>query len=451
MPMLFGELRRFGRETLIYGLSTVVARFLNFLLLPLYTHQLSPADMGVVGAVFSYIAFGNVLYGHGMDFAYMRHSKEGREPFSTAFWSLALAVLPLSLALSLADAAVGRLLGVPGDLVDYAAWILALDALTLLPFAELRMQRRAGSYALVKTANIVLTLGLNYVLLVHLKLGLRGVLISTLAASFATFLMLTPVFLASLRAEFDRATHSSLLRFALPLVPAGLGSMIVQVLDRPLLVHLAGAKAAGVYHANYRLGVFMMLVVSMFDAAWRPFFLQHGDQPRLLARVCTYFTAGAGLVFVGVTVFARDIAALLMPPEYWTGVAVVPVVTLGYLFNGLYVNFLAPVTLAKKTERVAWATAAGAAVNVAANLALIPRLGLMGAAWATLAAYVVMAGVMLSAGRRLFPVPYEWGRLAHAAGAAAVCLALPKWLAVPAYPALLLVTGFLRPELRSAR
>lgn len=453
MPML-GELRRLGTETVIYGLSTVVARFLNFLLLPLYTHQLGPAEYGVVGALYSYIAFGNILFVRGLDFAFMRHAKEGEDAFATAFWSLLSTALPLALGLHLAAGTLARLLGVPPDLLRYSAWILALDALAAVPFAELRLSHRAWAYAGVKTAGIVLTLVLNYVFLVKLGLGVRGVFLATLVASSATLAMVAPVFVTRLTASFNGATHLQLLRFAWPLVPAGLGSMAVQVIDRPLLFHMLGQEAAGVYQANYRLGIFMMMVVNMFDAAWRPFFLQRADKPEspaLFARVCTYFTAGALFVFLGVTVFAADIARLLIHPDYWWGLGVVPLVTLGYLLNGLYVNFLAPATIAKRTSLVAWATGAGAAVNIGANLYLIPRMGLLGAAWATLAAYGVMAALMWASARKLYPVPYEWGRLLHAGAAAAACLFLPKWAALPAYPVLLLATGFLRPELRSAR
>jgi O-antigen/teichoic acid export membrane protein len=451
---MFGELRRLGTETVIYGFSTVVARFLNFLLLPLYTHQLSPAEYGVVGALYSYIAFGNILFVRGLDFAYMRHAKEGEEPFSTAFISLLGTALPLALLLHLAAGALGRLAGVPADLIRYSAWILALDALSAIPFAELRLAHRAWAYAGIKTAGIVLTLALNYVFLVRLGLGVRGVFLATLVASSATLAMLAPVFMTRMTAAFNGVTHAQLLRFAWPLVPAGLGSMAVQVIDRPILFHMVGEEVTGVYQANYRLGIFMMMIVNMFDAAWRPFFLQRADKPEgpaLFARVCTYFTAGALFVFLGVTVFAADIAALLMTPDYYPGIHVVPLVTLGYLFNGLYVNFLAPVTIAKRTGLVAWATAAGAAANIAANLLLIPRLGMMGAAWATLLAYVVMAGLMWASGRKLYAVPYEWRRLLHASCAAAACLFLPKWWALPAYPVLLLATGFLSRELRSER
>ncbi len=433
---MFGELKRLGRETLIYGLSTVAGRALNFLLLPLYTHCLSPSDYGVVATLFAYLAFGSVLYAHGMDFAFMRHAGEedGRE-FSTSFWSLAGAACLLSLGLHAFAEPARAALGLPegsADLVRYGAWILAFDALALIPFAELRLSHRAGVYAGIKAANIAMNLALNYVFLVVLRLGVRGVFLASLVTAAATFVMVSPVLAGRLRAVFDKGLHRALLRFALPLVPAGLASMSVQVIDRPILKYLTDDATVGLYQANYRLGIVMMMVVNMFDAAWRPFFLEKKAAPdadKVLARVLTYFAFGASLVFLAMTFFVDRLVAIPLPggrplihPAYWGGLAVVPVVTLGYLFNGFYVNFLAPVTLAKRSELVAYATAAGAAVNVAANFALIPRLGMMGAAWATLAAYAAMAGALYFFGRRVRPIDYEWGRLARLGAAVALAV-----------------------------
>lgn len=465
---MLGELRRLWRETAVYGLSTVVGRLLNFILLPLYTHSLTPAEYGIVAIVFSNIAFLNVLYGYGMDFAFMRFSKavagEDRGDFSTPFWSMAATSLLFSGVLHVFAGPLAFLCGIPAayvDIIRYGAWILALDTLALVPFAELRLSHRAAAYAGIKVANIVINLSLNYVFLVVMKMGVRGVFLASLLAACASFAMVAPVLMTRLELRFDRELYRKLLRFALPLVPAGLASMMVQVIDRPILKHLTDDSVVGVYQANYRLGILMMMVVNMFDAAWRPFFLQRSTRPdakELFARVLTYFALGAGLVLLFITFFIEDLVALpllggqpLIHRAYWGGLAIVPVVTLGYLFNGLYVNFLAPVTLAKRTDLVAYATATGAVVNISANFLLIPRFGMMGAALATLVAYVAMAAVLYVMGRRVYPIPYEFGRLAHL-GACLAALAfafyrLPplmtvKVLLLAALPLTLWATGF---------
>ena len=474
---MFSDLKRLGRETLVYGSSTVVGRLLNFLLLPLYTHCLTPADYGVVATVFTYIAMGNVLYSHGMDFAFMRFSKtDGPDTgdFSTPFWSLLVTALVFSglihvFATPLAVAAL-----VPGELSDiirYSAWIMALDALCLVPFAELRLTHKPAAYAAIKVANIVLNVALNYAFLVAVPMGIRGVFLASLIASAATFVLVSPVLWLRLKARFDRELYPKLLRFALPIVPAGLASMMVQVINRPILQRLADDSAVGLFQANYRLGIFMMMVVNMFDMAWRPFFIQRAAQPgarEIFARILTYFVAGASFLFLAVTLFIPDFAALpllrgrpLIHPAYWAGLGIVPVVTMGYLFNGIYVNLLAPVTLAKRTDLVAYATGAGAAVNVVCNLLMIPRWGLMGAALATLFAYLAMAGALFLMGRRVYPLSYEYRRLGHA-GACLVLSVIAFWTwgrpiapfqhvllrlgLLASFPALLLATGFCNDE-----
>jgi O-antigen/teichoic acid export membrane protein len=267
----------------------------------------------------------------------------------------------------------------------------------------------------------------------------------------------------------DRAMLAKLLNYSLPLLPAGLGAMAVQVIDRPILLRLSGEAAVGIYQANYRLGIFMVLLVSMFDQAWRPFFLERADKPdsvKVFARVLTYFVLVLVWLGLALSFFIPDLVRFriagkaLIHPDYWPGLKIVPVVLFAYLVNGVYVNFLAPVIIAKKTKVIMLATLAGAAVSVAANFALIPVMGIFGPPWAAFAAYCVMALTVYFAGRRFFPVPYEFGRLGLIVITALV-LSVPAlagwfdgggpWLlyrlaVLAAYPLCLLALGFLLPE-----
>ncbi|MBI5631263.1 MAG: oligosaccharide flippase family protein [Elusimicrobia bacterium] len=479
------DIKQLGRESLLYGLSTVLGRFLNILLLPLHTYFLSPAELGVVATLFSYLAFLNILYGYGIDFAFMRHDpgsrgrsdSPARTCFSTAFWSLAATSLAFSGLIHAAAGPLSALAGVPASLSDavrYSAWILAFDALALIPFAQLRLNHRAGLYAGVKIFNIAMNVALSYVFLARWRMGASGVFLANMISSCATLAALSPVLAAELEGLFDWPVYKSLLRFALPLVPAGLASMVVQVIDRPILKFLTDDATVGLYQANYRLGILMMMGINMFDMAWRPFFLQRGDAPdskRLFARILTYFVLAGSAVLLFIHLFIASLVAIpilagrpLIHPNYWIGLPIVPVVTASYLFNGIYVNMLAPVSLAKRTELVAYATAAGALVNVPANLLLIPAHGMMGAAWATLLAYATMALALFLMGRKVYPIDYEYGRLAHialclgAAGAGAYFLGLGvgsdrlgvRALLLLAFPAALVLTGFLEPEEQAA-
>ncbi len=474
------ELKALSRETLIYGLSTVMGRLLNFFLLPLYTHALSPADYGVVATLFSYLAFLNVLYGYGISFAFMRYYKtdeklNGAEVFSTAFWSVLITSLFFSAFLFGKSVWISSLIQIPDRrLILISAGILAFDALALTPFARLRMNHRAGLYAGLKIVNIALNIVLSYIFLVTLKKGIEGVFWAGLISSVLTFILIFPFSWSELRIKFSGDIWMKLLRFGLPLLPAGLSAMMVQVIDRPILKFMTNDRTVGIYQANYRLGIFMMMVVNMFDSAWRPFFLQRAANPNsrsLFARILTYFVAGASIIFLGITFFIAYLVMprvfggkSLIPSAYWAGLSLVPVVTLGYLFDGIYINFLAPVTLAEKSEYVAYAAALGALVNVGTNLLWIPRWGMMGAAFATLAAYAAMAAFLFLLGRRLYPIPYEWKRLLHLSGLVAAILIAAKLLGVGvgeghlglrifflvSFPAGLCLTGFLNQEEKSA-
>lgn len=469
------ELRGLAKETAVYGLSTVLGRLLSFLLTPLFSYLLEPADNGAMQAVYAYIAFLTVIYGLGLDTAYLRLGRrDGRSDesaFSAAFLTVVASALAVSTAIHLFAAPSARVMGLPEEfaiLVRYGAWILAADAAMIMPYAELRGSHRAGTYAGIKLVGIAMNLVLAYVFVRVLRLGINGVFLANLTASISSLAMLAPVICARLSAP-DRVKLKSMLGFGVPLVLAGVGSMVVQVADRPILARAAGLAEAGVYGTCYKLGIGMMLLVGMFDQAWKPFILERADRPdagALIARVLTYFTTLASWAFLGIVFFIGPLVTAplfagksLIHPSFWSGLPVVPVVTLAYLFNGFYFVMLAPLMLDKRTGAVSIATWAGALVNLAANGLLIPRLGMMGAAWATLAAYVSMAVAVWTLGRSSRAVPYEWTRLAMLAAWTAGLWRLgmnaglvARALLLCAYPAGLMTFGFLgadeRAELR---
>ncbi len=463
------ELRGLARETAVYGLSTVLGRMLSFLLTPLYSHLLEPTDNGAMQALYAYIAFLTVMYGLGLDTAYLRlgrrDGKADESAFSSAFLMVVGTALTTSVLIHLAAAPLARAVGLPAEmavLVRYGAWILAADAAMLLPYAELRGSHRAGAYAGIKLVGIAMNLVLAYVFVRVLHLGLRGVFLANLVASLSSLAMLAPVILARLSAP-GRARLKEMLSFGVPLIIAGVGSMVVQVADRPILARAAGLAAAGVYGTCYKLGIGMMLLVGMFDQAWKPFILERADRPdagAIVARVLTYFGALGAWALLAIVFFIEPLVTAplfagrsLIHPSFWSGLPVVPIVTLAYLFNGLYFVMLAPLMLDKRTGAVSAATWAGALVNILLNGLLIPRLGMMGAAWATLAAYAAMAAAVWALGRASRPVAYEWRRLAILAAWTAALwwpasnVGLPaRFLLLAAYPVGLLVSGFLGPD-----
>ncbi len=353
------KIKRLGTETAIYGVSTVVGRFLTFILTPVYTYLLAePADLGVVAIVYAYIAFLNVVYGYGMESAYFKYAStleigSDRENFSVPFVSLCLTSVLFSSVIFWQAEPVGRLAGIPDRYlpsVTYAAVILLLDAIAIIPFARLRLQRRAVRFAAIRLTGIVINVAGNLLLLLHFQMGVLGIFIAGCISSASTVLMLLPTIAESLVPVFNSRLYRSLLHFGLPYVPAGLAAMMIQVIDRPILESLTNSTTVGIYQANYRLGIFMMLIVSTFDFAWRPFFLSHATDPEarpLFARILTYFFFLMMSVFLALTLFLDDIIKLplvlghpLIKETYWSGLPIVPVVLLAYVFLGISNNMV---------------------------------------------------------------------------------------------------------------
>jgi O-antigen/teichoic acid export membrane protein len=418
---------KLGKEAAVYGLSSVVGRFLNFLLVPFYTNYLAKAEYGVVANVYAYIAFAFVIYGYGMDSAYMRfvasaEPGDKKQTLSIPYCSLLLTSIFLSLGIHYFAPAISEAIGAEGhaNLIQYSGWILFFDTLVIVPFAYLRMTNRAKIFAGLRILNIVINVVLTILMLAFFKMKLEAVFIANLVASAATAVMLAWIALPQLTLKLSGRLFKEMLGFGLPYIPAGLAGIAIQVIDRPIVKALTNDATLGVYQANYRLGVLMMLVVGMFDYAWRPFFLTHArdqDAPKLFSKVFTYLVTLLMLVFVTGSFFVEDIVRVkffgryFIHPDYWGGLSIVPIVLMAYVFTGAYVNFVVGVYLEKKTKYLPYATGAGALVNVVANFILIPKFGITGAAIATLLSYVVMAIGIYFPSQRLYHVDYEWGRL----------------------------------------
>ncbi len=446
MSTMREQIRSLGADTAVYGISTIVGRFLNFLLVFFYTNVLAPGEYGIVAYVYSLIAFVGIVYGYGLESSYFKYAStrdhgSDRENFSTPLIALTLSSFVLSVLVSLATPAIARVFEIPADhsmIVTYAAWILFLDTIAAVPFAALRLERKARLFAFLKVLNIAVNVAANVVLLVVYHAGVEGIFLAGLIASASTCGLLLPVIARRFEWRLSPSLFKIMFRFGIPYVPAGLASMMIQVVDRPILRAMTNDATVGVYQANYRLGIFMMLIVSMYDYAWRPFFLLHAKDPEanaLFSRIMTYFVLVGAAITVVLSLFIEDLVKIrvlghsLINSEYWGGLPIVPVVLSGYLFLGIYNNLIAGIYIKEKTQYLPAITFVGALLNVVTNILLIPRLGMMGAAIATLIAYAGMALTLYIVVRRFYPVDYEWGRIGTILLSGLACYAI--YLHVP--------------------
>ena len=424
------DIVRLGKETLVYGTSTVIARLLNFCLVPFYTYYLATSQYGVVATLFALIALLNVIFLFGMDQSYLRFASEAeqkREVFQHCFYGLLCygAVLGLLMYIFAKPLAIVSGVGIDHiQLLHLAVWILILDMLNMIPFTKLRLQRRAWYFAGVRTASIVVNVLCNVFFIAVLKKGVASIFWANIFASLMSLLLLSPVVWEELKDGFvpyNKDLHKQMLRFAWPFVPSGLASLLVSVIDKPILVQLVGLSAVGIYQANFKIGVFMMLIVSMFDQAWRPFFLAHAKEENarvLFARVLTFFVALALWVLLGLALLMPHIIRSnifgnfhLIAPQYWGGLAVISPVLLGYFFYGLYINFMVGPVITKRTRVLVWITLLGAATSITTNLILVPRIGIVGAGWAVACSYFSMATALFIFTHKNYPLPYQYGKL----------------------------------------
>jgi len=297
--------------------------------------------------------------------------------------------------------------------------------------------------------------------------GVTGVLVSDVFATGALSLSLVPVLIRNASAAVRPGLLAEALRFGLPKAPHGLMIQLLNLADRKILASFRDLATVGIYDKGYVLGAGVKFAMSAFEPAWQPFVYAQVGQPdaaRTLARIVTY--AWAGFVALGliVAVFGRELlmALTFTNPAFWAGAPVIPIVVLAYLLHGAFLLTSIGIGISKDTRYYPLITTAAAITNLAANFALIPRYGMMGAAWATVLAYSVMAGCGFLLSRRLYPIPFEAGRLLHLSTAALFAFALSrlgppalplalaiKAAALAAFPVLLWLSGFLsEPERR---
>ncbi|MDU0369515.1 lipopolysaccharide biosynthesis protein [Hymenobacter endophyticus] len=463
--------KRLASQTAIYGVSSILGRVLTFLLVRVYTGRFAAAEYGIVTGLYAYVSFLNVLFTYGMETTYFRFANrpgtDRRELYDRVMTLLLISSVLLTILLALLARPLMSLLNLPPGHERYAIWIaaiLGLDAVAAIPFARLRLENKARKFAGIRLANIGLNIGLNLFFIVLCPdvlagkylpalqplvarvydptVGVGYVFISNLAASAFTLLLLGKELL-DFRPRLSLEPLRPLLKYAYPIMLMGLAGMVNETLDRILLPRWlpegfypgqSNLAAVGVYGACYKLSILMSLVIQAFRYAAEPFFFAQSTEqnsPRTFALVLKWFTLCCAMLFVGVSVNVDLVAQIFLGrAEYRQGLSVVPVLLLANLFLGVYWNLSVWFKLTDKTYYGTYLGFAGAVLTIVLNFLLIPVLGYMGSAIATLACYFMMAALCWWLGERHYPVPYPVARLLSWLAVAVAVVTVSWWVPV---------------------
>lgn len=431
------ELKKLASQTVIYGLSSMVGRFLNFLLVPLYTLQFLPQEYGVVTVLYAYVGFFAVLLSFGMETAFFNFTRKDistEKVYTTGFYALlTTALLFTAIGLLLAQP-IANSIGYPNhpEYIRYFVLILACDTLSILPFALLRKQNKAIKFAAVKMLWIAINVGLNLyfvyygyqqfaagktILLFNPFVGVGYIFIANLIASALTLLFLLPEFKFA-RSKPDLALLKQMLAYAWPLILVGFAGMINELLDRIILKYLLPPATAdfdiGIYGAFYKISIVVTLFVQAFRFAGEPFFFEKSkdqDATATYAKVMNYFVAICGLVFLSTMLFIHQIAPIIIRQKaYFThehALTIVPILLMANVCLGIYYNLSIWYKLSEKTLLGSTVAIGGAVATIILNIILVPIIGILGSAITTLVAYGAMALAAYFMGQKHYPVPYQ--------------------------------------------
>jgi O-antigen/teichoic acid export membrane protein len=471
--MLARQLWRLGKHSAIYGLGAVVSRLIGLFLLPIVTRYLTRRDLGAVDTLIALSVVLVIVLRAGISMAFFRYYFDAKDEAGrtrvvrTSFWyTMAAATTGLVLGLLFADQISDWLFGTHAraNLVR-AAFVLLWAQMNYEQLTSLfRVEERSVQYVAATIANVVITVAATILLVVVWHKGALGVIVGNFTGTLVVYVVLLAYRRYQLGLEFDRPLFRQMQRFGLPLVPSGLALWVVDLADRFLLLKLKNAAEVGLYSVGVRVSTAILLLLLALRTAWPAFAYSIKDDreaKRTYSFVLTYVLFFSCWVSLALSLLAPWIVRLLTRPAFYPGARVVPLLVFGgtafIAFNVMSIG----IGRAKKTQFNWVVTGIAAAVNIGLNFILIPPYGMMGAATATLVAYVVMFAGMTVRAQQVFPVPYQWRRVALVAGSAVGLTVVGKALHVPlagalglaaVYPLILLPLGFYLPvELRRLR
>ncbi len=469
-----GYLRRLASTGAAYTAASILSKLIAVALLPLYTRHLSTGDYGVAEVLFAAVVSASIVVRFGLIEAILRfYYRDDEDPaavvrssFAGLFWLATvggLVLLPLATPISeaLFSAEVRAELGGASatELVRISIgglWVATLWEFMLTLF---RLEERARAYFLTTVLNVLATIALTVVLVVGLGEGSRGLLVGSYAAGAAFVLGLIALQWRRLSLRFDPALLRRLFRFGVPTMPAEVSLYLLNFADRLIILRSLGAAEAGLYSIAVKFAQAVNVLVRGFQLAWPPLaysIREDGEARRVYATVVTLFTAGCAFVVTGMWLFSRWIVRALAAPDFFDAYEAVGLVSAAVTLYALYMVMVVILGRTGRTEFNLPAAIAALLANVALNLILVPPLGIVGAGLALVGSYLVVVVLMYAFTQRLFPVPYQWGRLLRVVAVSAALVGLAELLVptsgldgfllravlLAAYPAALFLSGF---------
>ncbi len=432
--MSSNPIKKLAGETAIYGLGTIVPRLLNYFLVPFYTRVFAQDAYGQITELYAWVAIVMIFLTYGMETAFFRYAELEKDPkkvFNTATGMLLITSISFIAIIGIFLRDVTRAIEYEGhsEYILLLGIVVAVDAFTSLPFAYLRFKNKAKRFSFIKIISVLINVFLNFtfILIIPAIAGdsLDGfaifnadnrivfVFAANLVSSFASLLLLLPE-LRGFKFQIDYQLLKKLLRYGMPILVIGIGIMVSEVADKILLKYLLPDKETahaqiGIYGANYKLAILMMLFIQMFRYAAEPFFFRESvkkDAKEIYSSVMTYFVIFTWFIFLGVTLYI-DVFKHFIGPGFWGGLKVVPVVLAAKLFLGVFYNLSVWYKLTNKTAYGATIGIVGAVITIVINIILIPKMGYMGSAWANFACYSSMMVISFFWGRKIYKVRYN--------------------------------------------
>ena len=421
---LFGEIA-------IYGLSSIIGRLLNYLLVPLYTYVfINPADYGVVSELYAWVAFLIVILTFGMEtafFKFIQNEGDQKNVFSTALSALLSlnSVFFLVVLLFYQDIASLLLYEDHGEYIVMLGAIVSIDAISALPLAKLRAEEKAKRFSIIQLSSIAVNIILNVIFLLfwfdynNPEQGVFYIFLANLIAS-----LVKPIFLFksfTLIRGIDRSLLKRMLVFSFPLAIAGFAGIINETLDRILLKQMLynpenpssldyAEAQVGIYSASYKLAMLVAILLQAYRYAAEPFFfsqMKNQDRNKIYSQIMNVFIAFVCGIFLLVTLNIDIFKYFIQNETYWVGLQVVPILLMANIFLGIYYNQSIWFKLSGKTKFGAYIALFGASLTVLINILYIPKFGYMACAWATLIVYFTQMVISYILGQRHYPIPYD--------------------------------------------